>query len=85
MLEMLLHKRVDAIAYSEGVTNYQLKKLAVQKNVVTSLYVLAEDLDVNFVFHKYTSTCVIDLFTKKLATLNKKGKLQPIWKKYIQE
>ncbi|TWX67373.1 amino acid ABC transporter substrate-binding protein [Colwellia demingiae] len=85
MLEMLLRKRVDAIAYSEDVTYYQLKKLGVEKNTVTSLYLLKDDSDVNFVFHKGTSNCVIDLFTKELATLNRDGKLQPVWKKYIQD
>lgn len=85
MLEMLLRKRVDAIAYSEDVTYYQLQKLDVKKSAVTSLYLLKDDSDVNFVFHKYTSNCVIELFTKELAALNRSGKLQPIWNKYIQD
>ena len=85
MLEMLLRKRVDAIAYSEDVTYYQLKKLGVEKSTITSLHLLKDDSDVNFVFHKDTSNCVIELFTKELATLNKNGKLQPVWKKYIQD
>ncbi len=85
MLEMLLRERVDAIAYSEDVTNYQLKKLGVEQSTVSSLYLLKDDSDVNFVFHKDTSNCVIELFTDELAILNKKGKLQPIWNKYIQD
>lgn len=85
MLEMLLRKRVDAIAYSEDVTYYQLQRLDVKKSAVTSLYLLKDDSDVNFVFHKYASNCVIELFTKELAALNRSGKLQPIWNKYIQD
>ncbi len=85
MLEMLLRKRVDAIAYSEDVTYYQLQKLGVEKSTVSSLYLLKDDSEVNFVFHKDTSNCVIDMFANELAILNKKGKLQPIWNKYIQE
>lgn len=85
MLEMLLRKRVDAIAYSEDVTYYQLKKLGVETSTVSSLYLLKDDSDVNFVFHKDASNCVIDLFTKKLEVLNESGKLLPVWKKYIQD
>lgn len=85
MLEMLLRKRVDAIAYSEDVTYYQLQKLGVEKNTVSALYLLKDDSNVNFVFHKDASSCAIDLFTKKLARLNESGKLLPVWKKYIQD
>jgi polar amino acid transport system substrate-binding protein len=83
LLEMLLRKRVDAIAYSEDVTYYHLKKLGVKTNTIIPVSVLKDDSDVNFVFHKDTSNCVIDVFTKQLATLNQKGKLKPILKKYI--
>ena len=85
MLEMLLRKRVDAIAYSEDVTYYQLQKLGVEKNTVSALYLLKDDSNVNFVFHKDASSCAIDLFTKKLVILNESGKLLPVWKKYIQD
>ena len=85
MLEMLLHKRVDAVAYSEDVAYFQFKLLGVKKYTLTSLYPLESGANINFVFHKGTPNCVIDLFAKKLTALHRKGKLNPIWNKYIQK
>jgi polar amino acid transport system substrate-binding protein len=82
MLQMLFRNRVDTISYSEDVSYYQLKKLGAKRDSITPIHVLKDDLDINFVFHKSTSNCVIDLFTKTLTTLNSEGQLKPILKKY---
>lgn len=83
MLKMLLLKRVDAIAYSEDVANFQFNKLETGKNAISPIYLLSDKLAINFVFHKETPNCVINFFEKKLKLLNERGVLDSIMTKYV--
>lgn len=85
MLNMLLHERVDAIAYSEDVAFYKLEQLGADKNLMISVFSLDEHSKVNFAFNKATPNCVIDMFKKELSTLQNEGKIKSIWNKYAQE
>jgi len=85
MLKMLVHQRVDAIAYSENVARFQYNKLKVTADDLVSLYVLDDNAYTNYVFHKNTSHCVVDLFRKTIEKLHKQGKIMPVVKKYLQQ
>ncbi len=85
MLNMLLHKRVDAIAYSENVAYYQFQKLGGSKESFTSVLSLDDNSKINFVFNKVTSHCAVNMFRKELTKLRQNGKIKPIWNKYIPE
>lgn len=83
MIQMLINNRVDAIAYTEDVALFQYNKLEVKKGHIVPLYLLDEDSFNNYVFYKNTPACVINLFTKTLAILNKQGILIKIINKYL--
>lgn len=84
MLEMLIYQRVDAIAYSEDVAYFQLEKLGLQNSAITPIYSLNDKSFVNFVFHKDTPNCVINIFEEAITKLNEERKLKPIWQKYFK-
>jgi polar amino acid transport system substrate-binding protein len=84
MLKMLLHERVDAIAYSEDVASFQFDKFDHRKDKIIPIYSLDETSFTNFVFHKSTSSCVTSLFEKTITTLNEEGQLTPVWEKYLK-
>lgn len=84
MLKMLAYDRVDAIAYAEEVAFFQLKKLGLGKGSVIPLIVLDDQSFTNYVFHKDTPTCLIDLFSKTIAQLHQSGALGLIQDKYLQ-
>lgn len=85
MLNMLMYKRVDAIAYSENVAYYQFQKLGGNRDNFTSVLSLDDNSKINFVFNKVTSQCAVNMFIQELAKLQQNGKIKPIWNKYIQE
>jgi polar amino acid transport system substrate-binding protein len=82
MLKMLQHQRVNAIAYSEVVAHFQFQTLDFNEGKVVSIFSLNKGSLINFAFHKETPTCVTSLFEKTIATLDKEGKLTPIWQKH---
>lgn len=84
MLEMLIYQRVDAIAYSEDVAYFQLEKLGLHNSTITPIYSLNDKSFINFVFHKNTSNCVINLFEEAIVRLDEEGRLKPIWQKYFK-
>jgi ABC-type amino acid transport substrate-binding protein len=84
MLQMLIHKRVDAIAYSEDVAYFQFKKFDLKKYRIRPIYSLNEESLVNFVFHKSTPSCVINLFENTIMALNENGELQSVREKYLK-
>ena len=84
MLNMLLHERVDAVAYSEDVAYFKFQQLGANKNLMTSIYSLDNHSKVNFAFNKATPNCVIEMFTNKLELLKRKGLIKLIWNKYVQ-
>lgn len=84
MLKMLAYKRVDAIAYAEEVAFFQLKKLGLNKGSLVPLIVLDDQSFANYVFHKDTPACLVNLFKKAIAELNQSGALDLIQDKYFQ-
>lgn len=82
MLQMLIRKRVDAIAYAEEVAYFQFGKLA--DHQLSSLYVLEENTVYNYVFNNETPACVTDLLNSALVQLEEKGELQGLRNKYLR-
>jgi len=85
MLKMLAYNRVDAIAYAEDVAFFQLKKLGLNKGSIVPLIVLDDKSFANYVFHKDTSTCLVNLFSKTIAELHHSGDLELVQDKYLQQ
>ena len=85
ILKMLFYKRVDAIAYSENVAYFQYNKLGLSNDELVPLYTLDEDASTNYVFHKSTSACVINLFSESINRLHQQGKLEPIKNKHLKK
>ena len=83
MLNMLLHERVDAIAYSEDVAYFKFQQLGGHKDLMTSIFSLDTHSKVNFTFNKATPSCVIEMFTNELVILENKGQIKLIWDKYV--
>lgn len=84
MLQMLIHQRVDAIAYSEDVAYFQAEKLGLKNSAIVPLYSLNDQSFVNFVFNKNTSNCIVNIFEEAIMRLNEKKKLQPVWQNYFK-
>jgi polar amino acid transport system substrate-binding protein len=84
MLKMLAHERVDAIAYAEEVAFFQLKKLGLNKGSIVPIIVLDDQSLTNYVFHKDTPTCVVNLFRKAVAELEQSGELELTKNKYLR-
>jgi len=84
MLQMLIHQRVDAIAYSEDVTYFQLEKIDLKNSAITPIYSLSDQSFVNYVFHKNTPDCVINIFEETITELNEERKLKPVWQKHFE-
>ena len=82
MLGMLLHNRVEAIAYSELVASFQLSKFGFEDKKLVSIYILNDKLKTAFVFHKDTPDCVSKVFSQTITLLDKKGEIAEIVKKY---
>jgi len=82
MLGMLLHNRVEAIAYSEIVASFQLNNFGFEGKKLVSIFTLNDKLKTAFVFHKDTPTCVSTLFSQTIALLDKKGEIERVMKKY---
>ena len=83
MLKMLVHQRVDAIAYVEAVAMFQFNKLDFKDKHLVPLYPLNNGSTPAFVFHKNTPKCVTQLFTQTLRKLEQQDDLARIWQKYI--
>lgn len=83
MLKMLISNRVDAIAYGEEVAVFKFNNLDIKKGNIVPIYLLDGNSFNNYVFHKDTPACVINLFTKALEVLNNKGELIKISSKYL--
>ena len=83
MLKLLLHNRVDAIAYEEEVALFQMKKLGLQIKGIMPIYFLDESYSA-FTFHKDTPERVIKLFSEALERLHERGEIEKIRKKYLQ-
>lgn len=84
MLQMLIHQRVDAIAYSEDVTYFQLEKLELKTSEITPIHSLSDRSFVNYVFHKNTPECVLNIFEYAIAELNEERKLKSVWQKHFK-
>lgn len=82
MLNMLIHRRIDAIAYTELVAHFQLNKMEYTKQRLVSIHTLSDTLQGNFAFHKSTPKCVSTLFSQTIASLDKKGEIAQVMKKY---
>lgn len=82
MLGMLLHNRVDAIAYAELVAHFQMNKLGYANKTLVPIHTLKDQLKTSFVFHKGTPECVTELFAQTISTLDEKGEITRIVKKY---
>jgi len=82
MINMLIHERVDAIAYAEEVAYFQDKKLGLEHDEIVPMYNLENQSQNAFVFHKDTPTCVSDTFYQVIDSLEEQGKLEFIWAKY---
>lgn len=83
MLKMLLHNRVDAIAYSEAVAHFQFKKMNIGPDDIVPFHLLSENKGNNFVFHRDTDECVTKLFADTIADLYEDGKLDSVFDSYI--
>lgn len=84
MLDMLIHGRIEAIAYTELVANFQFNKMGYTKQQLVSIHTLSDTLKGAFVFHKDTPECISTLFYQAIASLDKKGKIAQVIKKYHQ-
>jgi|GEM_PF-1214378 len=82
MLGMLIHNRVHAIAYAELVAYFQMNRLGYANKTLVPIYTLEDKLKTSFVFHKNTPSCVTELFALTISTLDEKGEITRIVKKY---
>ncbi|PCH97210.1 MAG: hypothetical protein COB83_02865 [Gammaproteobacteria bacterium] len=82
MINMLIYKRVEAIAYSSLVVNFQLSRLGLTDKKLISIYKAHDRFKTSFIFHKNTPACVTQLFTQTISSLDEKGELTKIFKKY---
>ncbi|WP_448548976.1 substrate-binding periplasmic protein [Thalassotalea fusca] len=85
MLRMLVHGRVDAIAYAEDVASFQYQKLAITGGATRTLQVLNDSSYTNYVFHLNTPECVISLVEATINRLQKQGKLEQVWRRYLPQ
>jgi len=83
MLRMLVHGRVDAIAYAEDVASFQYQKLAITGGATRTLQILNDTSFTNYVFHLNTPECVISLVESTIDKLEKQGKLKQVWRRYL--
>jgi len=83
MLKMLIHKRVDAIAYAEDVAHFQYNQLELTEDLLVPLYVLDDKSLASYAFSKKTPLCITDLFAKTINKLHLRGDIQSIKDKYI--
>jgi polar amino acid transport system substrate-binding protein len=83
MLELLRLERVDAVAYSEDVASFQMKKLGMSEIKLIPILVLDDHSFNSYVFHRDTPKCVTDLFVKAIDELHQQGKLTLLWRKYL--
>ena len=82
MIKMLVYQRVEAIAYSELVANFQLSRLGFTNTKLTSIYDAHENYTTAFVFHHSTPVCITELFSQAITSLDKRGELSKIFNKY---
>jgi polar amino acid transport system substrate-binding protein len=82
MLSMLIHNRVDAVAYAELVAHFQMNRLGYTNKTLVPIFTLKDELKTSFVFHKSTPHCVTKLFAKTISKLDEKGEITRIVKKY---
>jgi len=82
MLAMLLHNRVEAIAYSELVAKFKLNKLGLEDKKLASIYTLNDKYKTAFIFHKNTPACVTQLWAKTISTLDSRGEIAKVISKY---
>lgn len=82
MINMLIHQRVEAIAYSELVANFQLSRLGITDKKLVSIYSLHKRFTTAFIFHNSTPVCVTQLFSQTISSLENKGELAKVFKKY---
>lgn len=84
MLNMLIHRRVHAIAYSELVANFQMDKIGYANTKLVPLYTLNDQLKTAFIFHKDTSACVTNLLSQTISLLDERGEINRVLEKYQQ-
>ncbi len=82
MLDMLLYRRVESIAYAELFANFQFGKLGLEDKKLVSIYTLNDKFKGAFVFHKNTPICVSKSFAQVISSLDKKGEIERVVKKY---
>jgi len=82
MLSTLIYHRVEAIAYSELVANFQLSKLGFTDKKLIPIHTLNDKFKTTFIFHKDTPACVSKLFSQAIRLLDEKGEIAKIVKKY---
>ncbi len=82
MSNMLIHRRVNAVAYSELVANFQMSRLGYTNKRLVSIYTLEDRLKTAFIFHKSTPVCVTQLFSKTISSLDERGTITQVLKKY---
>ena len=82
MLNMLIYRRVHAVAYSELVANFQMDKLGYTNIKLVPIYTLNDKLKTAFIFHKDTPACVSTLFSQVISLLDEKGEIDKIVQKY---
>ncbi|MBL4941294.1 MAG: transporter substrate-binding domain-containing protein [Colwellia sp.] len=82
MINMLTYQRVEAIAYSSLVVDFQLNRLGITDKKLISIYNFHDNFKTAFIFHKSTPACVTKLFSKTILSLDEKGKLTKIFKQY---
>lgn len=82
MLSTLIYGRVEAIAYSDLVANFQLSKFDFEDKKLISIYTLNDKFKTAFIFHKDTPICVSKLFSQTIALLDEKGEITKVVNKY---
>lgn len=83
MLKMLLHDRVDAIAYAEDVVHFQFKKLELGTDEIVSFHTLADNKLNNYIFHRNTDKCITTLFASVIDDLHERGELDAVFAQYL--
>ncbi len=85
MLKMLMHERVDAIAYAEDVAHFQFKKLGLGDDPLVPIYTLENSSVNNFIFHRDIGSCTLELFAGAIERLAQQNKIQAIISQYLDK
>lgn len=77
LLQMLLKDRVDLIAYSVDIIEYQLTKRGLDKEEFNIIHILQE-LPTSIAFNRNTDQAIVTLFDRSIRAMKKDGTIDKI-------